>query len=196
MFLTAKLTPGKFVGAGAFGEVYRAEDPVHGLVAIKVLVKDKPEPESSAAWAARKAALLREARNLKKAEHRNVVPVHQLLEHASGDAVLYVMEHCGGGSLQSVFDAGPMPTDDVLKVATALCQGLQCLHGRGMLHRDIKPANILISTDGTYMIADFGLVTDNLILGYASDAGYLDHLAPEVQVGGLRARSQTFGLSE
>ncbi|MDP3494780.1 MAG: serine/threonine-protein kinase [Parvibaculum sp.] len=183
--LTSSLTLGTFIGAGAFGEVFEATDPVHGQVAIKVLVKDRPDPETPAEWAYRKDALLKEAQNLKKAEHRNVVPVHHLLEHANGNAVLYVMECCGGGSLQAPFDAGPMPTNEVLRVATALSQGLQCLHGRGMLHRDIKPGNILVSNDGVYKLGDFGLVTDNLVYGYASGAGYLDHLPPEVHGGGL-----------
>jgi serine/threonine-protein kinase len=48
-----------------------------------------------------------------------------------------------------------------------------------MLHRDIKPGNILFS-DSRWKIADFGLVTNDVILGYASDEGYMDHLAPEV----------------
>lgn len=185
MVLTSSLTPGIFVGAGAFGEVYQATDPVHGQVAIKVLVKDRPDPETAEEWAARKDGLLKEAQHLKKAEHRNVVAVHQLLEHVSGNAVLYVMDYCDGGSLQKPFDVGPMSTDEVLKVATALSQGLQCLHGRAMVHRDIKPGNVLLSADGVYKLGDFGLVTDNIVYGYASGAGYLDHLPPEVHNGGL-----------
>lgn len=184
MALTSSLTPGSFVGAGAFGQVYLATDPVHGEVAIKVIFKDRPKPETSAEWRQRKADLLKEAQNLKRAVHRNVVPVLQLLEHDSGDAMMFVMEYCSGGSLQKSFDDGPMPVDVVLRVATAVAQGLQCLHGRSMIHRDIKPGNILVSNIGTYKLGDFGLVTDRLVHGYASSAGYLDHLAPEVLGGG------------
>ncbi|MFY9925155.1 MAG: protein kinase, partial [Opitutaceae bacterium] len=49
----------------------------------------------------------------------------------------------------------------------------------GMLHRDIKPANILRSM-GKIKLGDFGLVTDKIVVGYASGQGYTDHLAPEV----------------
>jgi serine/threonine protein kinase len=65
-----------------------------------------------------------------------------------------------------------------------------------MLHRDIKPGNLLRSLSGVTKIGDFGLVTDDIILGYGSIAGYQDHLAPEVwNMGTARASSQTFGRS-
>jgi serine/threonine-protein kinase len=50
-----------------------------------------------------------------------------------------------------------------------------------MVHRDLKPANIL-TTGGVAKLCDFGLVTDKLVAGYASQQGYLEHLAPEVIV--------------
>jgi eukaryotic-like serine/threonine-protein kinase len=51
-----------------------------------------------------------------------------------------------------------------------------------MLHRDIKPSNVLME-NGTAKLGEFGLVTDNLVLGYGSQAGYGDHLAVEVWQG-------------
>ena len=90
-----------------------------------------------------------------------------------------VAEFCDGGSLDSVYQKGPMPLLKVRKVITDICRGLDCIHSHQMIHRDIKPANIL-SHDGTYKIGDFGLVSDRLILGYGSVDGYISHLAPEV----------------
>jgi eukaryotic-like serine/threonine-protein kinase len=75
------------------------------------------------------------------------------------------MELCQGGCLQSKFDSGPMLLADVRKYATHITMGLAALHARNMLHRDIKPANILLNKQGIAKLGDFGLVTDNIILG-------------------------------
>jgi len=93
------------------------------------------------------------------------------------------MEKCAG-SLQSSFEKGPMLLGSVRRYISQVCMGLAALHSRKMLHRDIKPGNILLSKNDTAKLGDFGLVTDNIIAGYASQAGYSDHLAPEVINGG------------
>lgn len=170
------------LGSGAFGDVYLGEDIIHGEVAVKVLRQLQGEPDAK--WAARKHGLIEEGKNLIHAAHTNVVTVHYLTESDSEDAVHLVMELCRGGSLQVVFDGGPLRLTEVRKLATEVCLGLDALHARGMLHRDIKPGNILISQAGVAKIGDFGLVTDDLIMGYGSQAGYWDHLAFEIYHNG------------
>ncbi len=140
-------------------------------------------------------AHLGEAQNLARAEHRNVVKVHYVVEGDGGNSVLICMAFCPGGSLQDYFEADPMPLPDVKRVATQVLHGLAALHHRGMLHRDIKPANILIDAQGVAQLGDFGLVTDDLILGYGSQAGYSDHIAYEVWHGsGTSAKSDIWAL--
>ncbi len=166
-----------------FGEVFEGDDPVHGAVAVKVFRRDYPDPESDNEWVERKDALLKEGQRLSQADHANVVRVHHLSEADSGNAVHLVMNRCVDGSLQAGFEKGPMPLGNVRKVWTDVTLGLQALHARGMLHRDIKPSNVLME-NRTAKLGDFGLVTDNLVLGYGSQAGYGDHLAVEVWRGG------------
>ncbi len=180
--LKSGLKIGKQIGEGHFGKVHLGDDPVHGVVAVKRLVKDPAQPEPE--WNARKKGLLQEAQHLKQATHRNVVQVHNLLEDDSRDAILLVMDYCSGGSLQAAFNAGPVALAELRRIATEVTQGLRALHARGMLHRDIKPGNLLINNKGIAQLGDFGLVTDDLILGYGSQAGYWDHIAPEIYSGG------------
>ena len=191
--LRSNLQLGARIGSGYFGEVFLANDPVHGEVAAKVFRQQPGEPVAD--WQSRKAGLLTEAQRLKQATHHNVVQVFSLLESDNSDAVHLVMEYCRGGSLQRTFDNGPMSLSSVRKLTTEVAFGLQTLHVRGMLHRDIKPGNLLLSEEGVAKLGDFGLVTDNIILGYGSQAGYLDHVAPEVWNGsGTSVRSDIWAL--
>lgn len=194
--LVAHLQLGAGIGAGFFGEVFAAQCPVRGQVAVKVL--RKTPAMTDAEWLARKVGLLQEAQKLQRASHDNVVPVYELVESADGSAILFVMMHCAGGSLQSAFEAGPMPISRVRDIATQVAMGLHALHSRGMIHRDIKPSNILIDGQRIARLGDFGLVTDDLVLGYGSAAGYSDHIAPEVWSGGgtsVRTDIWAFGMT-
>lgn len=170
------------LGNGHFGEVFLGTDCVHGRVAVKVLSREPSEGDAE--WLKRKSGFLAEAQKLSKAKHRNVVQVYRIEELPDGNSIRFCMDFCPGGSLQSHFDAGPMSLFNVRKSATEVTLGLDALHARGMLHRDIKPGNILIDGDGVAQLGDFGLVTDDLILGYGSQAGYTDHIAHEVWHGG------------
>lgn len=172
------LALGRKLGAGAFGEVFEGQDSVHGRVAVKVMTR--ASGESAADWHKRKAGLLAEGQRLSAAEHRNVVRVHSISEDAAGDSIQLCMAFCAGGSLQDAYEKGPLPLDVVRGIATDVTLGLDALHSRGMLHRDIKPGNLLRNASGVALLGDFGLVTDRLLHGYGSIAGYRDHIAYEV----------------
>jgi serine/threonine protein kinase len=176
--LVSGLKIGTKIGNGHFGEVFLGEDEVHGKVAVKVLTRASGEADSD--WAKRKKGLLAEAQNLAMARHPNVVPVYHIVEADDGSSILFCMDFCEGGSLLPAFKNGPMTFSAVRNVTMEVLLGLQSLHHEPMLHRDIKPGNILLDGHGVAKLGDFGLVTDELILGYGSIAGYSDHIAIEV----------------
>lgn len=187
------LTVGAKIGNGHFGEVFHGVDPAHGNVAVKVLSREAHHDDTR--WQLHKGGSLNEAQHLSKATHRNVVQVHHVVEGDGGDSVVICMEYCAGGSLQKKFETGPMTLRAVKKAATEVLQGLGVLHSRRMLHRDIKPANILLDGQGVAKLADFGLVTDDLLLGYGSQAGYCDHIAYECWHNGpTSAKSDIWAL--
>lgn len=191
--LLSGLQVGKKLGSGAFGEVYLGQDDAHGQVAVKKLARKIDWTDGK--WDAWKAAFLAEAQNLSRATHNHVVKVHHIVAAEDDESVFICMAFCPGGSLQSLYERGPMPTAEVRKVGTDVLIGLSALHARGMIHRDIKPANILIDARGSALIGDFGLVTDDIAFGYASGAGYYDHLAYEFWHGrGTSVRTDIWAL--
>lgn len=183
MALTSGLLTGDLIGAGYFGQVYLGEDEAHGTVAVKVLT---PKPHWTAEeWEARRKAFVAEAQRLSRAADEHVVQVHHVVADDDDDSVRICMEYCLGGTLQKPYEQGPMTLKAVQQVATDMLLGLQTLHLRDMLHRDIKPANLLRDGRGRVKLGDFGLVTDELIQGYADQADYAygDHLAYDVWHG-------------
>ncbi|WP_417714353.1 serine/threonine-protein kinase [Pseudophaeobacter arcticus] len=189
----AKIQIGNHIGSGQFGDVHAAVDQVHGNVAVKIISQKEDQTDDD--WDAAKAEFLREAQHLAAAEHPNVVPVYHLGESPDGKSIRYCMKLCAGGSLQAPYEAGPMRLSQARKAGTEVLLGLGALHARGMIHRDIKPGNILIDENGVARIGDFGLVTDELLHGYAVGAGYFDHLAFEFwEYGVTSAKSDIWAL--
>lgn len=189
--VVSKLQLGHKLGNGFFGEVFLGQDIVHGEVAVKVLGRKAEHSDDD--WLRMKKGFLAEAQHLSKAMHPNVVQVYGIEELE--DCIQFSMAYCPGGSLQTQHEAGPMTLPCVRKVAAEVLFGLTALHSRSMLHRDIKPGNILLDAAGVAKLGDFGLVTDDLLLGYGSGAGYADHIAFEVWRGGpTSAKSDIWAL--
>lgn len=179
--LLSRLKIGKKLGSGAFGDVFLGDDEVHGQVAVKVLSRESHWSDST--WDSWCASFLAEAQNLSKASHKHVVQVHYMVAADDGESIKICMKFCPGGSLQAPYESGPIEVETVRKIGSDVLMGLAALHSRGLIHRDIKPANILRDNRKNALIADFGFVTDEMIFGYATAAGYWDHLAYEVWHG-------------
>jgi hypothetical protein len=138
------------IGAGGMGEVYRAMDTnLKRAVAIKVL------PESVAADPDRLARLQREAELLASLNHSSIAQIYGL-EKGDGTIAL-VMELVEGLTLADRIAQGPIPVDEVLRIAKQIAGGLDAAHAQGIIHRDLKPSNVKVRRDGTVKVLDFGL---------------------------------------
>lgn len=171
------ITLTEYLGQGAFGVVYKGNDPLNREVAVKVFRK-KPEYESEY-WNNKVADVLKEGTSLIAAEHDHVIKVYQACLN-DPETVALVTELCENGSLDRAHKNGPIQLKRVKEIAKDVNSGLSNLHNKGMLHRDIKPSNLFLKQDGKVMLGDFGLVTSDLKYGYASVRGAEWFLAPEI----------------
>jgi serine/threonine protein kinase len=184
-----------FLGSGAMGEVYLAEDPhIERKLAIKtVRLVGRPQEIED-----RKKRLLREARAAGRLLHPNVVT---LFDAGETEGQLYLaFEFVEGADLASKLESGYRPSlREVLRFARQTADALHYAHAQGIVHRDIKPSNILVDTAGRVKVADFGIAkmtgqsTELTVAG--SVMGSPQYLSPE-QIRGddLDGRTDIFSL--
>jgi serine/threonine protein kinase len=191
----------KFLGAGAMGEVYLADDPqIDRRLAIKtVRLVGRPQEIED-----RKKRLLREARAAGRLLHPNVVT---LFDAGEAEGMLYLaFEYVEGTDLAQRLENGLLGEEtarlslrQVLRVVRQVADALDYAHGQGIVHRDIKPSNILLDRFGRVKVADFGIAkmagqsTELTMAG--SVMGSPQYLSPE-QIRGedLDGRSDIFSL--
>ncbi|MDJ0948430.1 MAG: serine/threonine-protein kinase [Alphaproteobacteria bacterium] len=156
------------LGHGGFGVTYLARDVrLRAKVAIKeympadLAVREgefsvHPRAEGERAefeWGLER--FLQEAQTLARFKHPNIVPVHRFFV-ANGTAYL-VMNYEEGESLADYFKRkGTLREADIWPILIPLLDGLAEVHKAGFLHRDIKPGNIVLRSDGSPVLLDFG----------------------------------------
>jgi serine/threonine-protein kinase len=184
-----------FLGAGAMGEVYLAEDPqIERRLAIKtVRLVGRPADVED-----RKKRLLREARAAGRLLHPNVVT---LFDAGEDQGMLFLaFEFVEGNDLAARLEKGPsLSLREVLRIVRQTAEALDFAHSHGIVHRDIKPSNILLDSHGRVKVADFGIAkmagqnTEMTVAG--SVMGSPQYLSPE-QIRGdeLDGRSDIFSL--
>jgi Tol biopolymer transport system component len=148
-----KLGPYEIVallGAGGMGEVYRARDSkLKREVALKVV------PANVAGDRERLTRFQREAEVLASLNHPHIAQIYGLEQ--AGEISALVMELVEGEDLSRRLARGPIPVEDALAIAKQIADALENAHEQGIIHRDLKPANIMIRSDGTVKVLDFGL---------------------------------------
>ncbi|MEZ5165290.1 MAG: PASTA domain-containing protein [Acidimicrobiales bacterium] len=164
------------IGVGASARAYLADDiTLRRRVAVKVL------HEALAADSGFLRRFRAEAQAAASLNHPNVLGVY---DWGQDDVPFLVSEYLGGGSLQSMLDAGRrLTTSQALLVGLEAGRGLEYAHGQGLVHRDIKPANLLFDESGRLRIADFGLARALAEAGWTepdgSMVGTARYAAPE-----------------
>ena len=96
------------------------------------------------------------------------------------------MEYVSGGSIRNIIDKfGPLDENTLKLYTKQIIEGLLYLHQRRIIHMDIKAANILLTTEGTIKLSDFGCSSNLDFTNSKTDVihtikGSLPWMAPEV----------------
>src|SRR3954469_20911452 len=97
------------------------------------------------------------------------------------------MEYVEGKSLADVLsDRGRLPPGEARELALQAAQGLARAHDAGLVHRDVKPQNLILRSDGTLKIADFGIARAaeaTALTEVGTVLGTAAYLAPEQALG-------------
>jgi Tol biopolymer transport system component len=137
------------IGAGGMGEVYKAKDTrLDRIVALKILPDRFAEnPES-------RLRFEREARTISSLSDPHVCALYDV---GRSDTTSYlVMEYLEGVTLADRIAKGPLPPDELFRIASEIASGLAAAHRAGIVHRDLKPGNIVLTRSGVKLL-DFGL---------------------------------------
>ncbi|RYE89900.1 MAG: serine/threonine protein kinase, partial [Myxococcales bacterium] len=143
----------RVLGVGGTSAVYEATHRNGRRAALKVL-----HPQWAMMPTARRR-FLREGYISNRVEHPAVAAVLDDGETADGEAYL-VLELLEGESLAAVLaQAGRLPTARAVEIARAVLEVLAAAHEKGIIHRDIKPDNLMVLTDGSIKVLDFGIAS-------------------------------------
>ena len=170
--LKGQYTITRYINSGGFGITYLAKDSLDRDVVIKECFPSSVCRRSKVMVAARSRAhtaelrsviqlFVREARNLAKIVHPNIVAVHQVFED-NGTAYMAI-DFIDGLDLQQVIDGeGEMlAPDHIVQVTDKLLAAVGFIHDHDMLHRDISPDNVLINKAGEPILIDFGAAREH-----------------------------------
>lgn len=188
----------RLLGRGGAGAVYLARDVrINRRVALKTINDREADEKSDTATFER---FRREAEVCGALVHPNIVTLYEV--GFEGKHVRFLaMEYVDGETLLALirrYDV--IPVDHAIRIIDDLLQGLAYAHERGVIHRDVKPANVLISTDGTAKLTDFGIATSmtrvvSELTGRDQILGTPHYMSPEAVMGRpLDSRSDLYSL--
>ena len=167
------------LGEGGMGVVYLAErTDVGNLVAIKLLAHAGLSP-------ARLERFASEQKLLAQLDHPGIARLYDAGTRDDGTP-FFVMEYVDGEPLTDYCRERSASIADRLAVFRALCEAVQFAHRHAIIHRDLKPSNVLVKSDGSVRLVDFGI---------AKQVESIDAVADQTSTG-LRLMTPAYAAPE
>lgn len=168
------------IGQGGMADVFLAVDTIlNRQVAVKIL---RSELCTDAVSVLR---FEREAQSATALAHPNIVEIYDVGEYKGHHYI--VMEYVSGKPLKKVIQQrGALLTEEAIDIMKQLTSATAEAHRRGIIHRDIKPQNVIVKSDGSIKMLDFGiaLAKGSMQLTQANNVmGSVHYLAPELAKG-------------
>ena len=205
----------RVLGEGGMATVYLAHDLKHDRpVALKVL---KPE----LAHALGPERFEREIKLAARLQHPHILTVldsgvavvgqRSTVDTSTADdrrpstvdLLFFTMPFVEGESLRDRLNREKqLPLDDAIRIAREAALALEYAHQHGVVHRDIKPENLLLTNDGSTLVADFGIARglapgDERLTQTGTSVGTAAYMSPEQAAGepAVDARSDIYSLA-
>jgi len=181
----------KLLGQGGFAWVFVGRELDGTPVAVKVL---KPRYAVDPQFELR---FRNESEIAAKLQHPNIIRIRNVAKQ--GDHVYFAMDLCADSLGARLAREGPLPEEDIVRLARDIIAALNFAHGQGVIHRDLKPDNVLIRSNGTAVLTDFGIA--RAVSGYVASTGVNmtigtpHYLSPEQAQGrGIDQRADYYAL--
>jgi predicted Ser/Thr protein kinase len=166
------------LGRGGMGIVYKARHlRLQHVVALKMIHASQAGPEE-------RHRLKTEAEAIARLQHPHIVHIYDVGE--SDGSPFLSLEYLEGGTLAQRLHGTPQSPQQAAAWLEVLARAVDASHQKGVLHRDLKPANILLASDGTLKITDFGLARKVDDVGQTQSGAILgtaSYMAPEQASG-------------
>ena len=151
----------RLLGQGGFAWVFVGREADGTPVAVKVL---KPRYAGDSQFESR---FRNESETAAKLEHPNIIRIRSVGK--SGGNVYFAMDLCAESLGTLIANEGPLAEDEIVRIARDVTNGLAFAHRRGVIHRDLKVDNVLLHSDGSAVLTDFGIA--RAISGYVASTG-------------------------
>ncbi|MBQ7385283.1 MAG: Stk1 family PASTA domain-containing Ser/Thr kinase [Ruminococcus sp.] len=171
----------ELIGIGGMANVYRCYDTIDDReVAIKIL---KDEYLNNLEFIRR---FKNESKAIAVLSHPNIVKVFDV---SFGDMIQYiVMEYIDGITLKEyIQQQGVLTWKETVHLISQVLAALSHAHSKGVVHRDVKPQNMMLLSDGTIKVTDFGIArfSNNTKTMTEQAIGSVHYIAPEQAKGDI-----------